>query len=185
MKIEYSVKRSAGKFDIEKWLGENKPAGKKTSSKQLEFIENEYFELIDEFKEFLNSSEQIIDEDGLQLKPVDIFSAVEYYKIRIQKLLLIINLKLYKTHNINKQTQVRYIVMRAYWIDDNGKPFRHFSKNVGAENKVLVSGKIPVKVLESVEDYIRTLMWDQYWFEYLDDSEAGIDSEGNIVIPRI
>ena len=94
------------------------------------------------------------------------------------------NMRLYKTYNVNKDTQVRYVVMRAFWIDDNGKPFRKFSKNLGAENKVLVKGQIPTSDLDSVEDYILTLMWDLYYFEYLDDSVYGIDSDGNLVIPE-
>lgn len=73
--------------------------------------------------------------------------------------------------------------MRAFWIDDKGKPFRKFSKNLGAENKVLVRGKIPTGDLDAVEDYILTVMWDLYYFEYLDNSEYGLDSEGNIYIP--
>jgi hypothetical protein len=34
--------------------------------------------------------------------------------------------------------------------------------------------------LNAVSDYILTLMCDLYHFEYIDNSEAGIDSEGNI-----
>jgi hypothetical protein len=132
----------------------------------------------------LNSTDAIVDSSGKTLSPLDIYNAIEYYKIRIEKLWLIFGLKLYKTYNVNKDTQVRYIVMRAFWIDDNGKPFRKFSKNLGAENKVLVKGKIPTSVLESVEDYILTLMWDLYYFEYISDDEFGIDNEGNIVFPN-
>jgi hypothetical protein len=70
--------------------------------------------------------------------------------------------------------------MRAFWIDDKGKPFRKFSKNLGAEGKVVVKGKIPTSDLNAVSDYILTLMCDLYNFEYIDNSDAGIDSEGNI-----
>ena len=74
--------------------------------------------------------------------------------------------------------------MRAFWIDDNGKQYRHFSKNLGAENKVLLNGKIPQHLLNSVKEYIEQLMWDQYYYEYIDDSEAGIDTDGYIIIVR-
>lgn len=74
--------------------------------------------------------------------------------------------------------------MRALWMDDNGKTYRKFSKNLGAEGKVLVNGKIPPMVLDNVKNYIMSLMWDLYYFEYLDDSVAGIDSEGNLYIPN-
>lgn len=183
MKIEYSIKHSTPKFNLEKWLSENEPKLKPNQLKKVDRLYQHYIELKDDFRDFLCSTDSVIDSDGTTLSAIDIYNAIEYYKIRIEKLWLIFNLKLYKTHNVNKETQVRYIVMRAFWIDDYGKPFRKFSKNLGAENKVLVKGQIPAGVLESVEDYILTLMWDLYYFEYLDDSEFGIDSEGNIFIP--
>ena len=177
MKIQFSIKYNTPKEGINRWIEENKPVAKKLD----EGILAEYLEVVDEFKEFLNSDGEIVDKEGKMLRPIDVYNAVEYYKVRIRKLLLMLDLKLYKTHNVNKDTQVRYIVMRAFWIDDKGKPFRYFSKNLGAENKVLVNGKIPIKMMESVEDYIKTLMWDLYWFEYIDDSvmESMDDSEAD------
>jgi hypothetical protein len=183
MKIEFTIRTNTPKWGIEDWLKEINPDASKFKTKEINKVLNEYYELVEEFKTFLHNSESIVDREEQRLKPIDIYNAVDYFKIRIKKLLLMINLKLYKTHNVNKETKVRYIVMRAFWIDENGKPYRYFSKNLGAENKVLVNGKIPVKMMESVEDYIRTLMWDLYHFEYIDNSEAGVDSEGYLRIP--
>ncbi len=180
MKIDYSIKHSVPKFNLDSWLIENEPEVSKVHFKKIERLYNHYGELLDEFRDFLNSSEKIIDSQGSTLTAIDIYNAIEYFKIRIEKLWLIFNLRLYKTYNVNKDTQVRYIVMRAFWIDDKGKPFRKFSKNLGAEGKVVVKGKIPTSDLNAVSDYILTLMCDLYHFEYIDNSGAGIDSEGNI-----
>jgi hypothetical protein len=180
MKIDYSIKHSVPKFNLDSWLIENEPEVSKVHFKTIERLYNHYGELLDEFRGFLNSSEKIVDSEGSTLTAIDIYNAIEYFKIRIEKLWLIFNLRLYKTYNVNKDTQVRYIVMRAFWIDDKGKPFRKFSKNLGAEGKVVVKGKIPTSDLNAVSDYILTLMCDLYHFEYIDNSEAGIDSEGNI-----
>ena len=184
MKLEYSIKHSSPKFDLDAWLKENEPAINKFHFKRVEKIHQHYVEVVDEFREFLNCSETIADSEGQFLKPINIYNAIEYYKIRIEKLWLILNLRLYKTNNVNKETGVKYIVMRAFWIDDKGKPFRKFSKNLGAESKVMVKGKIPTSDLDSVEDFILTLMWDLYYFEYLDASVAGFDEDGNLVIPE-
>jgi hypothetical protein len=184
MKIDYSLKHSSAKFNFDNWLSENEPVISKVRLQKIKSIYQHYLELKDEFREFLNSTDSIFDEDGTLLSAIEIYNAIEYYKIRIEKLWLMFDLKLYKTYNVNKDTQVRYVVMRAFWIDDNGKPFRKFSKNLGAENKVLVKGQIPTSDLDSVEDYILTLMWDLYYFEYLDDSVYGIDLEGSLVIPE-
>jgi hypothetical protein len=184
MKIEYSIKQSTPKFNLDTWLSENEPKLSAAQLKKVDRLYDHYTELMDDFREFLNSTEEVVDSNGRTLSAIDIYNAIEYFKIRIQKLWLIFNLKLYKTDNVNKDTQVHYIVMRAFWIDDKGKPFRKFSKNLGAENKVMVKGKIPVSVLESVEDYILTLMWDLYYYEYISDDESGYDEEGNIVIVK-
>jgi hypothetical protein len=190
MKIEYAIPRLFPKTNINNWLQEmdleiSKVINKnKTDTNSVDNIHQHYQELIEEFKDFLNSSELILDSTGKPLKPIDIYDAINYFKIRIEKLYLILDLKIYKTYNINKETKVRYIVMRALWMDDNGKTYRKFSKNLGAEGKVLVNGKIPPMVLDNVKNYIMSLMWDLYYFEYLDDSVAGIDSEGNLYIPN-
>lgn len=184
MKIEFSILHNSPKVNIESWLQEIKPDIKKSKDKLLTGIIEHYHEVIDDFKSFLRTNEMVEDSTGRPLTPIDIYNAINHYKIRIEKLLLILNLKLYMTHNVNKETQVRYIVMRSMWIDENGKTYRKFSKNLGAEGKVLVNGKIPVKIMESVEDYIRTLMWDQYYFEYISDDEVGYDQEGYVMIPR-
>jgi len=183
MKIEYNIKYKSSKLDIEKWLKDNEPVINPQRAKRFQNIYEHYFEVVDDFRVFLNSTETITDCNDQLLTPLHIYNAINYYKIRIEKLLLLFKLRLYKTYNVNKDTKVRYIVMRAFWIDDNGKPFRHFSKNLGAENKVLVNGQIPKPILDSVEVYIESLMWDLYYYEYLDDSIAGWDTEGNLVIP--
>jgi hypothetical protein len=183
MKIEYPINNSTPKFNFDIWISDNEPVLNEFQLKKFGNIYQHYLELKDDFLEFLNSTDNILDPNGKVLSAIEIYNAIEYYKIRIEKLWLMFDLKLYKTYNVNKDTQIRYIVMRAFWIDDKGKPFRKFSKNLGAENKVLVRGKIPTGDLDAVEDYILTVMWDLYYFEYISDDEYGLDSEGNIYIP--
>ena len=179
MKTRYNIKYhtpSKGLFD---WLESVQPDVNRPRSEWLDNVYKYYFRLVDEFKEFLNSGEIIEDSSKIKMKPIDIYNAIGYYKIRIEKLLLIINLKLYKTHNENKDTKVRYVVMRALWIDENGKTYRKFSKNLGAEKNVYVNGKIPIKILESVEEYMRMVMVDLYQLEYR-GAMSYTDENGNL-----
>lgn len=182
MKIDYSIKHYVPSFDLDTWLKEIEKKEPKIPYSRLKWLWDHYGMLLDDFRAFLETKDSIVDSEGKILSAVEIYNAIEYYKIRIEKLWLIFDLRLYKTYNVNKETQVRYIVMRAFWIDDKGKPFRKFSKNLGAENKVLVRGQIPNSDLKAVEDYILTLMLDLYHWEYISDAEAGIDEEGNIRI---
>lgn len=184
MKIEYSIKYATKVFDFETWLKDNEPKIKPNHVRKIKGIQGHYEELVDDFKKLLSSTENLTDTEGMELTPIEVYNAIEYYKIRIQKLWLILGLRLYKTFNVNRETKVRYVVMRAFWIDDKGRPFRKFSKNLGAENKVLVKGVIPPSDIDAVEDYIISLMWDLYYFEYISDDEVGYDKEGNVIIIR-
>ena len=169
-------------FNVEEWLEENSPK-RKLKGGFWNDVYLEYDDVVKEFKSFLFSNEAVFDAGKKPLSPIDIYNAIEEYKIRIQKLMLIFNVRLYKTYNVNKKTNVRYIVMRAFWIDHTGKSVRWFSRNIGAENKVLTKGQIPKHMLDSVEEDILQLMWDQYTIDYNDPGYlSGIDEDGNNVI---
>lgn len=168
-------------FDVNAWLEEHKPSKFKKST-FWDDVYLEYNEVVEEFKELLFSKDTIVDEHGNQLSQIQIYNAIEEYKIRIRKLMLIFNCRLYKTYNVNKKTNVRYIVMRAFWLDHFGKPVKYFSRNLGAENKVLSHGKIPKHMLDSVEEDILHLMWDQYTLDLNDNYLTSFDDDGNTFI---
>ncbi|MFN5055715.1 MAG: hypothetical protein ACK5EP_06655 [Bacteroidota bacterium] len=170
-------------FDLDFWLKVHKPKVKYKVNFWDDIV-NEHAEVVAEFRELLNSKEQITDADNNVLSPLDLYNLINQYQIRIDKLALMFNLRLYKTLNENKKTGIKYIVMRAFWIDEKGKNVRWFSRNLGAEAKVLVNGKIPVNQLEAMEKEMLLLMWDQYCIEYWDTDgyEMGIDTDGNTVI---
>jgi hypothetical protein len=96
--------------------------------------------------------------------------------------MLIYNIRLYKTLNENKKSGIKYIVMRAFWIDHLGKNVKWFSRNIGPENKVLVNDQIPVHSLDSIQEDILHLMWGQYQIEYLGVEETGVDYDGNTIL---
>ena len=186
MKIDYDIRSLNPRFDLDNWLLTQKKGEVKKSFFYVEDINEEYKVVLANFRSFLNSIESVTDQKGIPLTPINIYNAINFFKIRIEKLNLIFNLRLYKTYNVNKISKVRYIVMRAFWIsDETGKPIRHFSRNIGAENRVLSNGKIPKHMIESIEDDILTLMWDAYQAEYLDAMDrflTGTDQDGNFII---
>jgi len=182
MRLEHYTKIGKPIFDMDNWFKTHQPR-KRMKGKFWDDVYLEYDEVVEVFKSFLQSTEQVFDSKGNLLTPFDIYNAIEEYKIRIDKLMLMFNVRLYKTYNVNKKTNVRYIVMRAFWIDHTGKNVRWFSRNIGAENKVAPNGIIPKHMLDSVEQDILQLMWDQYTIDYLDSGYVhGVDQDGNNVI---
>lgn len=182
MEIKFFNKNWNSKFDFDKWLSDHQPK-KRFNVNFWDDILMEHEDVVDEFKKLLEAKENVTDTEGNILTPLDLYNLINGYLIRIDKLNLIFNLRLYKTLNENKKTGVKYVVMRAYWIDANGKNVRWFSRNLGAESKVLVNDKIPINRIEAIENEMLLLMWDQYYFDYLGgDDVCGIDRDGNIVM---
>jgi hypothetical protein len=169
-------------FDIDSWLLSRMP-GKKRSGEYWDEVHIEYDEVVQEFRSLLETKEQVVDKKGNPLSPLNLYILVTEYMVRIDKLMLIFNLKLYKTYNENKKSGIRYVVMRAFWIDHDGKKVRWFSKNLGPESKVEINGLVPVHLLDAVEDHILRVMWDQYQIDYLGgDQVTTLDVDGNNII---
>jgi hypothetical protein len=182
MKVDYKISVLNKKFDIDKWLDFLKVKISTNSCQKMPEIYSHYLSLVEEFRTFLNCEEAIVDDKDRILTPSEIVDVVESYKIRIRKLLLIADLKLYRTYNVNKKTNVRYIVERAFWIDPYGSPVRYFSKNIGAEDKILVNGEIPQHLIDDIKEQLTTIMWDQYQFEYFSNIKSITTEDGHIVI---
>jgi hypothetical protein len=153
-------------FKFDEWVEDHKPSQIRSSSFWDE-VHLEYDKILEEFKTLLNSKEIITDSEGNTLSQIEIYNLIDKYKIRMEKLMLIFNLKIYITLNENKKTGIKYVVIRVNWIDHMGKYVRWFSKNLGPESKVKVEGNIPLHFIESAEDHLLFNMWDQYKFEYL------------------
>ena len=166
MKLQYDVNRTEGNFDIDLWFKKNEPIHGPSRIQELDNWYLEYKKVKVEFSTFLQSFEDIIDENDIKLTPLQIYNAIDYYKIRIQKLWLIIQPRLMITHNENKATGVKYVVVRAMWIDQNGQFIRRFSKNLGAEDKVKVNGRITDWDSKEVKKTITFYMQDLYSLEY-------------------
>jgi len=151
----------ATKFDLKNWLMENSIGRTEISSSIFQLISNkvinEYFEVVSEFTNFM------LSECKSGMTPYEVFDIVNDYQIRIKKLVLISNLKGYQTTNRNKLTNINYIVVRAFWLDNNGKPIRIFSKNLGAEHKIKGNeNNLLISALHSIQNE----MWDLYLHEY-------------------
>jgi len=97
------------------------------------------------------------------LKTTELIAAA---MVQIDKLRLLIQHDLSIVKNLHKPSGVNYVVARAYWIDDRGKKFRKFAKNIGSDEKVMEKGKIPTWRLDEVEIEIDKMMLKQYREEY-------------------
>jgi len=183
MKIDYLKTIEAPSFDLDKWLKSFNKKEINSSFWAKEEIDQEYEKVIFDLNAILNTTENLTDSKSNLLTHREIYNAINYYKVRIKKLMMIYNLKIYITTNVNKVSNVKYTVTRAFWIDnETGKPKRQFSKNLGPQNKVLINGKIPKHLLNQIAEDMIILMWDLYNIEYGDPDVMHMDNDGNWLI---
>jgi len=154
------------KGPFEEWLNNDnfKPQTLKDSSKKSLLIELE--RLKNNFRLNLNDKIQSSDENGNSITPLKITELISNAMIQIDKMRLVIEHDLSIVKNLHKPSGVNYIVARAYWIDNKGKKFRKFAKNIGSDEKVMENGKIPNWRLHQVEKEIDQMMINQYREEY-------------------
>ena len=130
------------------------------------FVFTELEKVKSKFLEIVKHETELEDKSGKKLTFVDIFNLVEALKIQINKLRLIIEHEYSYGDNTHKPTGTKYIVARTYWIDNKGKKFRKFTKNIGSADKVKVNGLIPEFKKREVEKELDDMMWKQYLSEY-------------------
>ena len=150
-------------MDFMQWIKNNNltmPSGSKEHSNLLD-IDNQA--LYEWYKVIGELSNLLCKPLNKNVKGLDFYNSINEYKIRIKKLQLIGELKTFKALNTKKDTKVSYIVIRAFWVDSNGKPFRNFSKNLGAEYKVGTNEK---NLTINARHSIQMQMWDLYQHEY-------------------
>ena len=152
--------------DFEEWLNDDGFVYSPERYGDKKFLFTELEKVKSQFREFINKTEALVDENGNSLPMIKIYHWIETKKIQIEKLRLIIEHEISYGTNLHKPSGVRYVVFRAYWINNKGKKFRKFAKNIGAEEKVLVKGKVPTYKLDEVEKEIDRMMWEQYKSEY-------------------
>ena len=154
------------KGPFEEWLLNDgfKTQTLKDGSKKALLLELE--QLKSRFRNNLVHSIQTEDESGNPMTPLKTTELIAAAMIQIDKLRLIIQHDLSIVKNLHKPSGVNYVVARAYWIDDRGKKFRKFAKNIGSDEKVMEKGKIPTWRLDEVEIEIDKMMLKQYREEY-------------------
>lgn len=65
----------------------------------------------------------------------DVDNRIGLYLIQLLRLRLVIQPEVQISKNVHPRTNIKYLAIKAYWIDDNGKKIRKFTKSIGrAEN---------------------------------------------------
>lgn len=108
----------------------------------------------------------IKDKNGEPLSPLEIYNLIDAHKNRIEKVRLMLKGDILIAEHLHKPSEVTYLVARSYWLDNKGKKFRKFSKNLGPKSSVVENGKIPEWKMKEIKKELEGMMWKHYQEEY-------------------
>jgi hypothetical protein len=152
--------------DLNKWLNNDGFTEEQLKDGEKMYLLRELDKLKTTFKKDMYEKEVLKDENGNPLSPLDIYKLIEAHKIRIEKVRLMVKGEFLTAEHLHKASGITYIVARAYWIDNKGKKFRKFSKNIGTKDAVMSNGVIPKSRIKDIKSELLRLMWSQYHEEY-------------------
>lgn len=88
--------------------------------------------LKEEFVSFYFKKLSDLENESLDMDNVaDLDARISDYVIQLMRLRLVIQPDVKISKNVHPRTGHRYLAVKAYWIDDNGKKVRKFTKSIG------------------------------------------------------
>ena len=161
--------------DTDKFLNEDNFKEGVENDGRKRFLINELEKVKNHIRFNIAVKEPLRDDFGNFLSPMEIHRLVESYKLKIEKLRLMINYELMLAHNAYKKSNIVYVAARGLWLDNSGKKFKKFSKNIGTIETVYdKNGKIHESLKREAENEIIQMMWDTY---KMDHPESFSDNE--------
>ena len=152
------------------WLNMDGFRGKPNLNKRKAYLFDELNYAKKNFLDFLDSNDSMIRELGTLSGARLINQYTNAHAIRIKKIRLMIEFKIYINTNVNP-SGIKYVLAKSCWISNkNGKVIKKFTKLMGQEDKVKVRGKIPASLMDNIEKELEKAMWDEYCLEYTPSS---------------
>jgi hypothetical protein len=153
--------------DTDKFLNDDNFKEGVENDGRKRFLINELEKVKNHIRFNIAEKEPLRDNFGNFLSPMEIHRLVESYKLKIEKLRLMINYELMLAHNTYKKSNIVYCAVRGLWLDNSFKKFKKFSKNIGTSETVYdKNGKIHESLKREAEMEIIKMMWETYKLEY-------------------
>lgn len=118
-------------------------------------------------KFYFTSLEDLKNEKGEFTDVRDVHLRINEYLLQLMRLRMVINPDFKLSRNKHPQTEITYLAIKAYWIDDEGKKERKFARSMGREE----SYKAGIKDKQAENDglnLIQPVIYDCYKEAYPD-----------------
>lgn len=91
----------------------------------------------------------------------DVFVRINEYMLQVMRLRVIIKPDFKLSLNKHQQTEITYVTIKSYWINDDGKKERKFAKSIGRLDNY-PKGIEDENAVNDGLDLIQPMMWDLY-----------------------
>lgn len=109
---------------------------------------------------FRKLNENALTDPDLEFN-ADVDNRIGEYIIQLWRLRKVIQPEVQVSTNVHPRTNIRYLAIKAYWIDDSGKKIRKFTKSIGrAEN--YPGGIEDKQALEDGIKLIQPVLYEHY-----------------------
>jgi len=95
----------------------------------------------------------------------DIHSRISNYMVQIMRLRMVVEPEIQLTVNVHKKTQIIYLTVKGFWLNDEGIKDRRFIKSLGRVDSYEL-GKDDPRAIEEGEARIQELVYDEYLNNY-------------------
>ncbi|BBE17589.1 hypothetical protein AQPE_1745 [Aquipluma nitroreducens] len=112
-------------------------------------------------KFYFTSLEEIQKGKGEFTDVRDVYLRISEYMLQLMRLRIVIDPDYKLSRNKHPQTGITYLAIKAYWIDDEGKKVRKFTKSIGREDHYK-DGIDDKKAAEDGLKLIQPVLYDYY-----------------------
>lgn len=150
----------------EDWVNDDGFEGKPWLNESKKYLFDELTIAKEEFKRFLTSNELMNETISNKGGAKVVSQYIHAHAIRIKKIRLIIQFKVY--FNVSKNAYgTKYLIAKSCWINNqDGKVIKKFSRVVGPEEQVKNGGKVPSALIDEVQKELEATMWSEYCRDY-------------------
>lgn len=91
----------------------------------------------------------------------DINERLNQFQLQLERLRMVINPEIQLTVNPHKQTKIIYLTVKGFWLNDEGKKERKFSKSLGRADEYEI-GKDDPRAIQEATLKIQEVLFQEY-----------------------
>jgi hypothetical protein len=128
-------------------------------------LRNELSRVKKEILEFYLSLLTDIKDKGEFKYVADTHTAFGNYLLRLMRLRLVVDPEIQLSINVHPQSKIKYLAAKSFWLDNEGRKVRKFTKSLGRLDS-FKKGKNDPSAMDDAFNKIQEIIYEEYKSEY-------------------